>query len=203
MLLMMLLTTATAWAQTTEWTGTGTQGDPYMINNRDQLLLLAYRVNGTHGETADANGYKDKYFKLGANIEFTYPDNEGNDYAENYETIGGYYNSTYHYFKGDFDGDNKTVSGIRIRKTGTGYADDYQGLFGQIGEGANIHHVHLTDARIKGDVFIGGIVGKNNSATVSNCTVTESTITANNYYGTICGWNENGTLTNNYYRHCT
>ena len=190
----------------------GTSKDPYMIYNKDQLLLLAHRVNGTSGGTT--NTYQGKYFKLGADITFTHPDNETEEYAENYEAIGGYYNGTNRYFNGTFDGDNHTVSGIRIRKEGSGNAYDSQGLFGLIGNGANIHDVHLTDARIKGYNRIGGIVGGMNVAlngsgvTVSGCSVTDSYITAtSSSYGIICGSNttgySDGTLANNYYHGCT
>ena len=185
-----------------DW-ATVNQGDskyPYMIYNKDQLLLLAHRVNGTSGETA--NDYSRKYFKLGADITFSHPDNEGNDYAENYEAIGGNIGGTDRYFRGNFDGDGHTVSGIRIRKTGSDDADNCQGLFGQIHTGANIHDVHLTDARIKGYYYVGGIVGFFNFGTVSGCTVTDSHITAVGEYGTVCGWYD-GTLTNNYYHGCT
>ena len=177
----------------------GTDADPYMIYNKDQLLLLAHRVNGTNDETV--NTYEGKYFKLGADITFDHAADEGDDYAENYEAIGGYYNSTDRYFMGNFDGDGHTVSGIRIRKTGSGYANYYQGLFGQTGYGAVIHDVHLTDARITGFYYVGGIIGPN-TGTVSGCTVTDSYITAGDGYGTICGGNV-GTLTNNYYHGCT
>ena len=185
----------------TEWTGEGNQDSPYIIQYPSQLLLLAYRVNGTHGETCQKDGYSDKYFKLGANITFSYDPDEGNEYEENYEAIGGY---AYH-FKGNFDGDHKTVSGIRIRKTGTGNSSSYQGLFGRTDTGANIHDVHLTDARIKGYGSIGGIVGSHLGGTVSGCTVTETAITANDYYGTIIGYKfiSGTTLRNNYYHGCT
>ena len=188
------------WATVNE----GTQADPYMIYHPAQLLLLAYRVNGTHGETA--NDYSGKYFKLGANIAFSHEANEGDDYAENYEAIGRCENgSTDYNFKGDFDGDGHTVSGIRLRKTGDDYADWCQGLFGQISTGANIHDVNLTDACILGYKYVSGIVGYIEFGTVSNCTVTETAITAtyNNCYGTICGDINSGTLQHNYYRHCT
>ena len=175
--------------------------DPYMIYNKDQLLLLAHRVNGTNGETA--NSYHGKYFKLGADITFDHPVAEPDDYDENYEAIGGYTGGTYRNFKGNFDGDGHTVSGIRIRKTGSGDANSYQGLFGHIDGSADIHDVHLTDARITGYENVGGIAGLN-YGTVSGCSVTDSYITAtdNWHYGTICGWN-GGTLTNNYYHGCT
>ena len=179
----------------------GNSADPYMIYNKDQLLLLAHRVNGTNGETA--NSYQGKYFKLGADITFDHPVAEPDDYDENYEAIGGYTGGTYRNFKGNFDGDGHTVSGIRIRKTGSGDANSYQGLFGHIDGSADIHDVHLTDARITGYENVGGIAGLN-YGTVSGCSVTDSYITAtdNWHYGTICGWN-GGTLTNNYYHGCT
>ena len=184
----------------------GSQADPYMIYHPAQLLLLAYRVNGTHGETA--NDYSGKYFKLGANIAFSHEANEGDDYAENYEAIGRCDQVTDYNFRGDFDGDGHTVSGIRLRKTGADYADQYQGLFGQISTGANIHDVHVTDARIQGYNYVSGIVGYILFGTVSNCTVAETAITAPNNnddgtFGTICGDINSGTLQHNYYRHCT
>ena len=181
----------------------GNSADPYMIYNKDQLLLLAHRVNGTSGETA--NDYEGKYFKLGADIAFTHDAEEGDDYAENYEAIGGYIGGTYRYFNGKFDGDGYTVSGIRIRKTGSGAANSNQGLFGRIDSGADIHDVHLTDARIIGYLNVGGIAGYNDEGYISGCSVTDSYITAtSNYYGTICGRNNyTYRLTNNYYHGCT
>ena len=194
------------------WSGSGIASDPFIIENPSQLLLLAHRVNGTNGETA--NTYQGKYFKLGADIMFSHPANETDDYAENYEAIGTYIGGTNRYFNGNFDGDGHTVSGIRIRKTGSGNADNYQGLFGCISSGANIHDVHLTDARIKGYNRVGGIVGaisvplNGSGVTVSGCSVTDSYITAtSSSYGIICGSNtsgySDGTLRNNYYHGCT
>ena len=182
----------------------GNSADPYMIYNKDQLLLLAHRVNGTNGETA--NDYEPNSFKLGADITFTHDADETDDYDENYEAIGGYIGGTLRYFKGMFDGDGHTVSGIRIRKDGSGNADCYQGLFGCISGGADIHDVHLTDARITGCQNVGGIVGYNNDGYIWRCSVTDSYIaaTGNWNYGTICGRTiYTSRLTNNYYHGCT
>ena len=180
---------------------TGEDADhAYMIYNKDQLILLAYRVNGTHDETADEYGYSGKYFKLGADIAFSYDPNENIDnYAENYEAIGGIFDNTYRYFRGNFDGDGKTVSGIRLRKGG----EWYQGLFGVTGTGANGHDVHLTDARISGFKMVGGIVGAS-YGTLSNCTVTLTDVTASYdiFRGIISGLNTGCPLSHNYYRYC-
>ncbi len=176
----------------------GDSEDPYMIYNKDQLLLLAHRVNGTNGETA--NTYQGKYFKLGADITFSHPANEGDDYDENYEAIGHY--DGIHVFNGNFNGDGHTVSGIRINKTDSDDANKCQALFGQTDSDADIHDVHLTDARITGYDYVAGIVAYN-YGTVSGCTVTDSYITYNAFdRGTICARNA-GTLTNNYYHGCT
>jgi hypothetical protein len=155
------------------WSGAGTEGNPYMIYNKNQLDLLAHRVNGTHGETA--NGFNGVYFKLGANItydpqELTIDnDNDGTN-DSNYEAIGS--GGT---FNGHFNGDNKTISGIRIYKGGTNGGDWYQGLFGMTDSKANIHDVTLADADITGYFYTGGIVGYN-SGSVSNCHVAASVI---------------------------
>ena len=182
----------------------GNSKDPYMIYNKDQLLLLAHRVNGTNGETV--NDYSGKNFKLGADITFDPNDLTLDEGQSNYEAIGGYYNSTYRFFYGNFDGDGHTVSGIRIRKDGTGSAYNYQGLFGRIGSGANIYDVHLTDARITGCQNVGGIAGYTFGGYIMRCSVTDSYITAtsNSNYGTICGSTIiTDRLSNNYYHGCT
>jgi len=185
------------------WSGTGDSEDPYMIYNKDQLLLLAHRVNGTNGETA--NTYKSKYFKLGADITFDHDADEGDDYAENYEAIGGNIDGTDRFFRGQFDGANHTVSGIRIRKDDSYDADSNQGLFGCIYIGAEIYDVHLTDARITGYDKVGGIAGYNDEGYISGCSVTDSYITATgDYYGTICGSTTiTDRLSQNYYHGCT
>ena len=173
----------------------GTETDPYIIYNKTQLDKLAQRVNSGEGDAA--TGYSGKYFKLGADIAYSHKtDNEAGAATEsNYTAIG----NSGKPFCGHFDGQSHTISGIRIYSD----ADSNQGLFGQTGTGANVHHVHLTDARIKGYENVGGIVGLKSGGTVSNCTVTETAITATANYGAICGNNSNGTLTNNYYRHST
>ncbi len=173
--------------------GDGTAADPYLIYNKDQLDLLAHRVNGTHGETA--NDYSGKHFRLEADIAY---DHTGlGDTESNYEAIGcndGTYNR---YFRGTFDGANHTVSGIRIYKGGTTIVDKYQGLFGQIGNGAEVKNVILADARITAHDQTGAIVGYNDKGTVTDChalaTVTVHTVQSGVWnHGGIAGHNNTG-----------
>ena len=176
---------------------TGTAADPYLIYNKDQLDLLAHRVNGTHGESA--NDYSGKHFRLGADITYTHGDS---DTDSNYEAIGYYYGYDNHRnFRGTFDGDGHTVSGIRIYKGGTAYADRFQGLFGRIGNGAEVKNVILADARITGYNSTGAIVGYNDTGgIVTDChalaDVTVHAVQSNVcYHGGIAGFNDEGTVT--------
>ncbi|MBR6980706.1 MAG: hypothetical protein IKH88_12850, partial [Prevotella sp.] len=178
------------WATESE----GTETAPYMIYNKDQLNLLAQRFNNG---TSD---YKDKYFKLGNDIiydpdELTIDNDNDKTNDSNYEAIG--YNG--HSFNGHFDGDDKTVSGIRIYKGGISGGDGYQGLFGRTGSDADIRNVTLADAYITGYGITGGIVGENNG-TVSDCHVTASVFIRAvqkeaHMHGGIVGYNL-GTVTN-------
>ena len=107
----------------------------------------------------------------------------------------GFYDGTNdRYFCGDFDGGGHTISGIRIYKGGSDYADKYQGLFGQTGAGANIHDVTLADIRITGYDNTGGIVGYNGGGTVSDCHVAADVAVCAvqsfaYYHGGIVGYN--------------
>ena len=152
------------------WSGDGSKGSPYIIKYASQLDLLAHRVNGTHGETA--NGYYNTYFQLDKDISYPHKANgeAGADAENNFEAIGGYYGGGNRYFRGHFDGNSKTISGIRIYKNGDGNADYHQGIFG-VTFGADIHDLTLADARITGYDYTGGIVGENNDGTVTRCHV--------------------------------
>ena len=82
--------------------------------------------------------------------------------AGNYTAIGYRNGSNGSYFDGVFDGGNHSISGIHIRKSGNTEADNYQGVFGWNGE----------------------------NAVVKDLVVSNSTFTAHNYTGAICGSNE-------------
>ena len=181
------------------WTGTGDSDAPYTIIYPSQLDLLAQRVNSGTGDDYAANGYSGKYFKLGADIEYDYSGLGAND--SNYTAIGMEYGNDKRYFKGNFDGQNHIVSGIRIYKGNKTTADGCQGLFGCIGKGAEVKNIILADAHITGYYKVGAIGGLS-GGTVRNCHVL-SNVTIHAVYeyayehGGIVG-NNFGTVT-----HCT
>jgi hypothetical protein len=171
------------WAAADFETGhAGTEQDPYVIYNKDQLDLLAARVNG--GKT-----YNGKVIRLGADI--AYDPTALDENGENYTAIGGYHDGGIKSFRGTFDGVGHTVRGIRINKTGDSNADSYQGLFGEVDNGT-IRNVTLADSVIVGNIYVGGIAGQHDNGALANCRVEESvTIGAGcntaHYHGGIVG----------------
>ena len=167
------------WTQV--WTGSGTAGDPYIITSPLGLDYLAQYVNS-------GNTCKDLYFQLGGNLEYAYAKawNVASE-ENNYTTIG----TEGHSFQGTFDGNNYTISGIRIYKGGGDFEDKYQGLFGRVNNGGTVKRVNLANTRITGYMSTGGIVGEL-SGTVEDCTVgadvcIHTVAENNNYIGGIVG----------------
>ena len=172
----------------------GTVADPYKIYTTAQLDLLAHRVN------SGAYSYEGKYFLLMNDLcyEHTSAWNDTTSTENNYTAIGcSYYDGTYHdyMFYGHFLGDGHTISGIRIYKN-----DDYQGLFGQLGEGAEVSGVTLTDTRISAEYSTSGIVGGNYGGSVTDCHVESDVMllcldSFAEKFGGIVGYNNYGTIT--------
>ena len=207
MLAVILLTTATAWAGTGRLKYSGGSGDiddPYQIKTAEDLVTLATNVNS--GTT-----YEGVYFKVMNNINFSEASttslrptaawNAAGSTESNFSPIGSRSGSTIRKFRGHFDGNGCTISGIRIYNAGTSVNNGgHQGLFGFIGDGAEVKAVTLSNARITGHTYTGGIVGRNEAnTTVSNCHVTNTvaihTAMDNvDYHGGIIGFNINGTV---------
>ncbi|MBU5458746.1 S-layer homology domain-containing protein, partial [Oscillibacter sp. MSJ-31] len=117
------------------------------IATPDQLKAFAADVNGG----AD---YAGKFIKLTADIDLSNTE---------WTPIG---NESGKAFAGTFDGNNKTISNLKI--TGGGYI----GLFGYITGGAEIKNVRLAGADVSGSERVGGLVGQIiGNATVANCSI--------------------------------
>ena len=193
----------TVWNGTvdTDWYTNGPETDgAYHISTAAELAGLAQLVN--EGNTFDGNT-----IKLTQNITFNEnvltESGELNGDGSNFKQWTAIGNNT-NKFKGTFDGQNHTISGIYINNN-----SDYQGLFGYVdGEGATIQNLSVTDSYIKARNYVGGIVGFNYSysySEVSNCSNSGTVTGGDNAYavGGIVGNNEgevsnctnNGTVT--------
>ncbi|MBE8951553.1 MAG: hypothetical protein SR1Q7_00205 [Quinella sp. 1Q7] len=149
--------------------GDGSTTNPFLINTAEDLQHLSSYVN-------DGNDCADLTFKLNANIDMSG--------VANFAPIGNRNNM----FSGTFDGDNKTISNLKISGS-----NSYVGLFGY--NGGTIQNLTLADATVSGASNVGGLVGYN-GGTVSGCTVT-STVSGTEYVGGLVGLNS-GTLNGNF-----
>lgn len=152
----------------TNWKGSGTEDDPWLIEDAADLAGLSYSVySGTATVVNGNNFYENKYFLQTANIDLS---------AHYWQPIGVYTNrlavKIYNYFSGNYDGGGYTVSGIFTPEYKKGVDNkgiyDYQGLFGYI-IGASIKNIGVTDSFIKGEFGVGGIVGCGENSDILNC----------------------------------
>ena len=180
---------------TNPWTGSGTANDPYIIMDRYQLDLLSRLV--WSGQL-----FANTYFKLGADISYTHSSSDTWDktssFTSNFTSIGGWGNS----FRGIFDGNGHSISGIRIYKNGSANVDECQGLFGMTYSGSMVKNLVLYDINIVGKNQVGVLVGSA-GGTIQDCYIYNARAQAAN--GSSCGIiNGSGTstITRAYYKNC-
>ena len=151
--------------------GFGIKTNPYLIEDVEDLKLLAKKVNG--GTT-----YEKTYFKQTANIDL---ENE-----PNWTPIGGTvieHPSTWEIsvFKGNYDGD-----GYKITNLTTTEDSNHVGLFGKV-EDATIQNCNIT-GNVNGYNYVGGIVGGVGVKTkILNCSFQGSVMGESDCVGGIVG----------------
>ena len=163
-------------------TGTGTEADPYLINNLSKLYWVAYQVYN------NSNSFDGKYFKQTANIDAfatsTWFDNGSGGYY-GWTPIGNEILS----FWGDFDGDNYKISNLYINRPNT----DRVGLFGGTHESL-IKNTIIENFVITGKISVGGLVGNAWASTIDNC-ISSGIVSGNEKVGNLIG-NINGDIKN-------
>ena len=164
-------------------------GSEYEIASKIDLRHLALLVNKAQNDC----------------IGLTFQQTQDITCDNTYTPIGYYVNSSdWATFRGTYDGQSHTVSGITVTRTGDTNADGHVGLFGYIryysaSDYGTVRNVVLASSTFTGCDRVGGIVGYNGGGTVQNCRV-ESTVTIkaghNNayYHGGIVGSNDNGNI---------
>ena len=190
LLLVMMLTTATAWAQTTITPTIPSQdGDGnYLIGNAAELYGFAELVNDgnktanakltadivVNENVLDANGEA----KTGDFVQWT---PIGNDFFED------------KVYSGTFDGQGHTISGLYV--SGNGW---YVGFVGQVSGTAVVKNLGIVDSYFSSsNNFLGSIVGgvaKKSSVTIANVYST-STVEGENYIGGLVGGDGLGSVT--------
>lgn len=118
----------------------------YEIYNQDQLREFANLINTTsNGET-----------KINARLmnDITMDGTEWTPIGTSYQ----------HSFKGTFDGNGKTITGLKCTNTST----EYVGLVGYA-VGATIQNVTVKDSAFNGKSYIGAVCGCIENGTITNC----------------------------------
>ena len=151
-------------------TGNGTSSDPYMIDNESQLAYLAKMVN--EGET-----YENTYFILVSYIDLS---------SYEWIPIG---NNSQRYFEGLFDFSGHEISNLTIENV----QYDYRGLFGNVGQNAEIKNGGIRECNIKGNNYVGAIAGKNQGK-ITAISVMSGLIEGKENVGGVAGYNS-GTIT--------
>ena len=162
-----------ATASVTSLSGEGTEALPYLIGTADELAFMRDKVNA--GDAA----YVSAYYQLTANIDLNDVTNYANwatqAPANNWTAIG-----IGNVFKGNFDGNNKTIKGLYLAYTASDTVVPL-GLFGDA-TGATIKNLTLENLYISvtastKSLYMGGIVGRLSGGTVYGKIIVNGTAT--------------------------
>jgi hypothetical protein len=147
--------------------GNGTETNPYLISTPKQLEYLSL-LTGT-GIEKNFNG---KFLKLGDNIAL--------NPSKNFTPIG----ITAQPFKGTFDGNGYTISGIYINSN----ILQFTGLFGYVDNG-KLKGIKITNSIVKGKYQVGGLVGAiaNENSFIESCSFSGTVAGTGNYVGGLVG----------------
>ena len=160
--------------------GSGTENSPYLIYNETQLAQVANFL-----------GQEGVVFSLQKDLDVS------NYISENYPSQGWLpIGTSTSPFKGVFYGNRHTISGLFINRSSTNYV----GLFGYA-DGADITNLTVNASYIKGNNYVGAIVGYlKNPAEIKNChaIITQPIgISAKKYVGGIVGYADTNTTNDN------
>ena len=165
--------------------GSATQNDPLVITTAAQLAEIADLVNRGRLERFifnDSNATV--YLKLGNDIDLSLYGMNWNN-GKRWIPIGTYANP----FKGHFDGNGKTITGLYINDDTLMYA----GLFGAVRSG-NIQALALESVHISGNDYTGGVAGGVfENSVIKNC-YSSATVSGTSKAGGVAGFVENSTM---------
>jgi hypothetical protein len=176
---------AQAWPPS-DMLGNGSESDPWEIITAEHLADLAAYVNAGNGlETSD------KYYKLMNNIDL-------GSYS-NWSPIGNKLLNSYS-FNGNFQGNNKVIQNLSIYRSN----ENYIGLFGYIRSNGYVQNLGIENCDVIGRSCVGGLVGYNDGATISNCYIAGNIKGKSSFFddytcvGGLVGFGSNFTITDSY-----
>ncbi|MBI9038308.1 MAG: T9SS type A sorting domain-containing protein [Bacteroidales bacterium] len=165
----------------TEPDGSGTEEDPYVVDNLAELYWISQKIER----------WDDSYVQSG-DIDAALTNNwcDGSGFLP----IGS--GDANDEFTGTYNGQGYIINHLWINRE-----NEYQvGFIGKANaSGQSIQNLGLPNAFIKGYKYVGGIVGfATGSDAISNCYISGSVIAVNDYAGGIIGYNNGTDLINCY-----
>ena len=154
----------------------------YLISTADELAWFSGLVNGTLAgveQNTSANA------KVTENILLNIFIIENSDETNIWTPIG----TAESPFNGIFIGNHLNIAGVYTN------GKSYQGLFGYVGENANVSNIVMLDCLITGEEYVGGVAGYNKG--IISTSGNDSTVRGGKYVGGITGYNT-GTVTDSY-----
>ena len=165
-------------------------GTTFYVSDIDGLLKLSALVGKVNTKTEDGSNYGSNYgynnsageavtFK-GATIQMLNDidcENNKDNFSKKFIPIGNATNS----FRGTFDGNDKTITGLYIDQT-----TYYAGLFGYVLD-AEIKNLKMQNCKVVGASYVGNFVGYANNKLISNCSAEGTEVSGSNYVGGIVG----------------
>ena len=177
-LLLIVLAITSVYAQVTNLNGSGTESDPYLVENLQDLITIS-QVDSLWSahfiQTADIDALSTSELNNGSG----------------FSPIGSYYSGNY--FTGTYNGQYHTISNLFINRPSTFYI----GLFGYI-LNAEISNIGIVDAEIVGISYVGGLVGESSSSIISNSYSTGSVSGSRNFIGGLVGYSGLSIISNCY-----
>lgn len=149
--------------------GSGTEGDPFVIVNGEQMNSVRL--------------FLESYFVLDADVDLSEVSNAD---PLGWEPVGALGDE----FIGSFNGNGFTISGLTISRP-----DQTEvGLFGVLGSGGVIANVNVTATGVRGAQATGALVGRQLDGMISNCHSAGSITCTSSRAGGLVGSQEAGTI---------
>ena len=208
LLMAVAMQAQTYWNGTSnkEFSGSGTQSDPYLISTPEQLAGLAERTN------VDKEDFAGKYIKLTQDLymcNFSNPDTAN---WPQWEPIGkmtitqdpeDQWSMTFDtcYFRGQLDGNGHTIHNLYMGTVGevsfgdpddptAGDVLDFSGtdysFFGYI-DGGSVSNLTINNLGLKATGNMGGLAGVVRNGNINNVHVTNARIIQSNVLAYACG----------------
>lgn len=140
--------------------GVGSKEDPIQINSVEDFKTCV-------------ENYSDRYFLLMQDLTIS-----------NVPASADYMNQGISSFTGIFDGQNFKISNLEISAAGS----DYQGLFNQLSDGAEIKNLIIENFNVAGRYYVGLLVGSMNSSKLTNIQIQGGSINSNSIAGGLVGY---------------